>query len=193
MSEDLKMIAARIQELRQVFDLSEEDVAKDLGISAELYRSYENEGENIPISVLYHLASKYNVDLTEILTGRSPRLDTFAVVPKGHGIQVDRYPGYKFQSLAYKFMHKIMEPLLVTVEPSEDEPALVAHAGQEFNLVLKGSIYFLYDDKKLLLKAGDSVYFNPTHPHGQMAACGKEALFLTVITEEEPIRPSEGR
>lgn len=183
MSEDLKLIAARIRELREVFGLTEEEVASDLGCSVAQYRSYENEGENIPISVLYHLASRYHVDLTEILTGRSPKLDTFSVVPRGQGIVVDRYPGYRFQSLAHRFIHKVMEPLLVTVEPSEKEPALVTHGGQEFNLVLEGSIFFLFEEKKILMNAGDSVYFNPMHPHGQMAAGGKKALFLTVITE----------
>jgi len=183
LSEDLKQIAARIRELRTIFGYTEEEVASDLGIDVELYRSYENEGSDIPISVLYHLANKYDVDLTEILTGLTPRLNTFCVVPDGHGIHVDRYPGYNIQSLSHRFRNKVMEPMLVTLEPSDHEPALVTHSGQEFNYVLEGSIYFLFKDKKLLLNKGDSVYFDPTHPHGQMAAGGKSARFLTVITE----------
>jgi transcriptional regulator with XRE-family HTH domain len=184
MGEDLKQIAARIRELRNIFGCSEEDVARELGISAELYRSYESEGSDIPISVLYQLAGKYGVDLTEILTGITPRLNTFCVVPDGHGIHVDRYPGYNIQSLSHRFTNRIMEPMLVTLDPTDREPILVTHPGQEFNYVLEGSIYFLFDEKKLLLNEGDSVYFDPTHPHGQMAAGGKRAKFLTVITEK---------
>jgi transcriptional regulator with XRE-family HTH domain len=183
MSEDLKQIAARIRELRLIFGYSEEETAADLGIDADRYRSYESEGSDIPISVLYHLANKYKVDLTEILTGLTPRLNTFCVVPSGHGINVDRYPGYNIQSLSHRFMNKVMEPMLVTLEPSDHEPALVTHSGQEFNYVLDGSIYFLFEEKRLLLNKGDSVYFDPTHPHGQMAAGSQSASFLTVITE----------
>jgi quercetin dioxygenase-like cupin family protein len=80
-------------------------------------------------------------------------------------------------------MNKVMEPMLVTLEPSDHEPALVTHSGQEFNYVLDGSIYFLFEEKRLLLNKGDSVYFDPTHPHGQMAAGSQSASFLTVITE----------
>lgn len=183
MSEDLKLIAARIRELRLIFGFTEDELAADLGIDSSLYRSYEGEGADIPISVLYHLANKYKVDLTEILTGLTPRLNTFCVVPDGHGIHVDRYPGYNIQSLSHRFMNKVMEPMLVTLEPSDHEPVLVTHSGQEFNYVLDGSIHFLFEEKRLLLNKGDSVYFDPTHPHGQRSADGKSARFLTVITE----------
>ena len=183
MTEDIKLIAARIRELRDVYGYTSAEVAGKLGISAELYENYEREGDDIPISVLYRLAGLYGVDLTEILTGSTPRLDTFTVVPSGHGINVDRYAEYHIQSLAHNFRDKVMEPMLVTLEPETHEPALVTHSGQEFNYVLSGSIYFLFEEKRILLSQGDCVYFNPAHPHGQMAANGKPATFLTVITE----------
>ena len=183
MSEDLKLIAARIRELRDVYGYTSAEVAKDLGLSVEVYESYENEGNDIPISVLYHLAGKYDVDLTEILTGRTPRLDTFTVVPAGKGVKIDRYKEYHIRSLANNFRDKIMEPMLVTLDPEANEPPLVTHGGQEFNYVIEGSVLFLFENKRLLLNVGDCVYFDPTHPHGQMAANGEKAAFLTVITE----------
>ncbi|MDR1117219.1 MAG: cupin domain-containing protein [Oscillospiraceae bacterium] len=183
MPEDLKLIALRIRELRDVYGYTAEEVAADLGLSVAQYTVYETEGADIPISVLYHLANKYGVDLTEILTGLTPRLDSLCVVPSGNGIKIDRYAQYHIQSLAHKFKDKVMQPMLVTLEPQSKEPALVTHGGQEFNYVLRGSVYFLFDEKKLLLNTGDCVYFDPLHPHGQMAASGERAIFLTVITE----------
>jgi quercetin dioxygenase-like cupin family protein len=76
-----------------------------------------------------------------------------------------------------------MEPLLVTLIPDEPVAALVTHGGQEFNLVLEGAIALLYDGKEHTLDAGDAVYFDPTHPHGQKAVGTGKARFLTVITE----------
>jgi len=76
-----------------------------------------------------------------------------------------------------------MEPLLVTLLPGEPEAALVTHRGQEFNLVLEGSIAITYDGKEHILYAGDAVYFDPMHPHGQKAVGSEKARFLTVITE----------
>jgi len=80
----------------------------------------------------------------------------------------------------------MMQPLLVTLDPSDKPAALVSHAGQEFNFVVSGSILLSFDGKEFLLKQGDSIYFNATRPHGQRCADGEkgeQAVFLTVITQ----------
>lgn len=183
MSDEKRMISERIRELREIFDLTEEEMAADVGVSAEKYAEYESSGENIPISVLYHISQKFGVDMSEILTGEPARISTLQVCRRGNGKTIDRYPGYMFENLAPRFTGKVMEPLLVTLIPGEPVAALVTHEGQEFNLVLEGVIVLTYDDKEHVLNAGDAVYFDPTHPHGQKAAGESKARFLTVITE----------
>ena len=183
MSDKMKQIADRLKEIREISGFSADDTAARLGISPAQYLAYEVDGDNIPISVLYALANVYDVDITEILTGTSPRLSNYCVIRQGQSTGVDRYPGYHFESLAYNFKRRVMEPLLVTVAPGERDTALVSHPGQEFNYVLEGAVTVLIDDEALELNAGDCVYFDPMLPHGQKAAGGKPAKFLTVITE----------
>ena len=183
MDENILMISERIRELREIFDLSVEEMAEETGVTPEKYAGYEASGEDIPISVLYHIAQKFGVDLSEIMTGKPARLSTMQVCRRGKGETIDRFPGYMFESLAPRFTGKIMEPLLVTLIPGEAEAALVTHGGQEFNIVLEGTVVITYDDKEYILSAGDAVYFDPTHPHGQKAAGTDKARFLTVITE----------
>lgn len=175
-------IANRIRELREVCGYSREALAKELGIDCALYTSYEESGRDIPISVLYEIAGKFGVDFNEIITGVSSKLNTFQVIPKGKGKPVDRVKGYSFEDLAYRYSKKVMQPLLVTLDPTDKLPELICHTGQEFNLVLEGSVMLMFDDKQILLNEGDSVYFNPSHPHGQKCAGDKPAKFLTVIT-----------
>ena len=183
MSEEKRKISERIRELREIFDMTTEEMARETGVDTQKYIEYETDGENIPISVLYHISQKFNVDLSEILTGEAARISTMQICRRGKGKTIDRYPGYMFESLAPRFTQKIMEPLLVTLMPGEPEAALVTHGGQEFNLVLEGTIVITYDDKEYILNAGDAVYFDPTHPHGQKAIGMDKARFLTVITE----------
>jgi transcriptional regulator with XRE-family HTH domain len=183
MSEEIIQIAARIRELREIFDYTEEQMAAEVGVSPAEYREYEARGENIPISVLYHIAQKFGVDMNEILTGKASRLRTYEITRRGTGKTIKRYEGYHFESLSPLFAGKVMEPLLVTLLPGEEKPALVAHPGQEFNLVLEGTVVVTYDGKELVLAAGDAIYFDPTHPHGQHATGEGKARFLTMIIE----------
>ncbi|MEG1743158.1 MAG: cupin domain-containing protein, partial [Clostridia bacterium] len=75
------------------------------------------------------------------------------------------------------------EPMLVTISPDEKKPQLVSHSGQEFNYVISGKIRIVIGAKELILSDGDSVYFDPSVPHGQFAVDG-EAKFLTIIDKE---------
>ena len=179
----MKLVSERIRELREIFGLSVEEMAKETNVETERYIEYETSGENIPISVLYHISQKFGVDLSEILTGEPARISTLQVCRRGKGQILNRYPGYMFESLAPRFTNKIMEPLLVTLIPGEPEAALVTHGGQEFNLVLEGIIVITYGDKEYVLNTGDAVYFDPREPHGQKAIGKEKARFLTVITE----------
>ena len=183
MDQQYQMISERIRELREIFDLTEEEMANDTGVDVSTYKEYEASGKNIPISVLYHIAQKFGVDLSEILTGEPARISTMQVCRRGKGQTIDRYPGYMFESLAPRFKGKVMEPLLVTLIPGEPVAALVTHGGQEFNLVLEGEVVITYDDKEYVLSEGDAAYFDPTHPHGQKAIGRDKARFLTVIIE----------
>jgi len=183
MDEKYVLISERIRELREIFDLSVEDMARETGVDVSIYNEYESSGKNIPISVLYHISQKFGVDLSEILTGEAARISTMQVCRRGKGKTIDRYPGYMFESLAPRFKGKVMEPLLVTLSPGQPDAPLVTHGGQEFNLVLEGEIVITYGDKEYELKPGDAVYFDPINPHGQKAVGTEKARFLTVITE----------
>ena len=183
MTTEFKEIGLRIKGLREACDITREQLAKELGVSVETYTSYEETGADVPISAIYHIASKFGVDFTEILTGGHARLDTYQVVKAGRGRTIDRYPGYYYQDLAWKYGHKIMQPLLVTLDPSDEPAELVTHTGQEFNLVLQGCVTVTFDDQRIDLSAGDSIYFNPIHPHGQKCGGDVSAVFVTIIAE----------
>lgn len=183
MAKEINEIACRIKGIREACGYTQKQLSDELGIDEKVYADYEENGENIPISVIYQIANKFGVDFTEIVTGVGAKLNTYHVVKKGNGKSINRYPGYRFEDLAYRYAHKIMQPLLVTLDPSDEPASLVSHSGQEFNLVLEGSVAIIFDDKEIILNEGDTIYFNPTHPHGQKCIGNKKARFLTVIAE----------
>ncbi len=185
MTESIQQIAERIREVRENSGLTPQAVADELHLPLDIYDQYEAAESDIPISVLYEMARVFGVDLTELLTGSSPKLHSYCLVKKGEGIEIERYKGYKFQSLAFNFVHKKVEPLLVTIEPEENKKmSLVTHPGQEFNYCLEGKIKVILGGSEIEMVPGDSLYFDPNIPHGQIAANGQPAKFLTVILHD---------
>lgn len=176
-------IGERIKGLREACDVSAEDMAAELEVDVDKYLQWEATGEDVPISAIYHMACKFGVEFTEILTGTAAKLDTYHVVRKGQGREVDRYPGYHFEDLAWRYSRKIMQPLLVVLDPSDEPAKMVTHSGQEFNLVIEGSVIVSWADKEFELNEGDSIYFNPSIPHGQRCGGDIPAKFVTIIAE----------
>jgi len=178
-------IADRIRELREISDISCNALAQMLKIPLETYIQYENAEVGVPISTLYEIAGILGVELTELLTGSTPRLHNYCLVKNGEAPYIERYKGYRFQSLAFNFMNKKVEPLLVTIEPEENKQmALVTHTGQEFNYVLEGRIRVILGGTEIDMSPGDSIYFDPAIPHGQTAIDDKPGKFLTIILHE---------
>ncbi len=182
-AESMREVGLRLQGLREACDVTVEEMAHELGVSPGTYAEWEETGEDVPISALYHVARTFNVELTELLTGTSAKLDTYHVVRRGEGQEVDRYPGYHYDDMAWRYAGKVMQPLMVVLDPSDEPAELVCHSGQEFNVVVEGSIVVTFDDKEIVLNEWDSIYFNPTHPHGQRCHGDKTAKFITIIAE----------
>ena len=182
MNENLVQIAGMIRELREILEISAFDMAADTGIPFETYNEYESGKLDIPISVLYTIANQLGTDVTVLLTGEEARMDSAAVCRKGKGVQIERYPGYEFSSLAYNFKHRTMEPLLVSLDSSKPQAAQVSHTGQEFNFVVEGQVKITVGKREHVLSAGDSIYFDARIPHGQSAVNGT-AQFITIIQE----------
>ena len=182
-AEELREIGQRMQFLREACDVTVEEMAADLDVDVERYKRWEATGAGVPISAVYHMARKFGVEFTEILTGTAAKLDTYQVVRSGEGKEVDRYPGYHYDDLAWRMRDKIMQPLEGVLDPSDEPAKLVSHGGQEFNLVLEGTVIVTFDDEDLVLHAGDSIYFNPQHLHGQRCGGDVPARFVTVIAE----------
>lgn len=180
MKEKIEDIASRVKGLRLLSGLTVDEVAKVLDISPSLYEQYENGEDDIPVSLLNEISNYYEVDMTEILTGISPKLHDVCMVKKGEGLKVERYDQYEFQSLAYKYAKRKIEPLLVTLNPDKD-PELVSHKGQEFNYCLEGRMMVVVGKQEYILEPGDSLYFNSLILHKMLPLDNKEAKFLTVI------------
>ena len=182
MDEQIKQIAERLRGLRDVLELTAEDIARDCDISAEEYRLAETGDYDISVSMLQKIARHYGIALDALMFGEEPKMSSYFLTRAGKGTSIERTKAYKYQSLAAGFMNRTADPFIVTVEPKPDVPIHYnSHNGQEFNLVLEGRMLISIDGNDLILNEGDSLYFNSKLPHGMKALDGKTVRFLAII------------
>ena len=85
MSDQVKQIAMRISDLREISDYTVERMAAALDVPVEEYKKIESGEIDIPISFLVKVGETFHMDMTELLTGEAPRLNVFSVTRAGKG------------------------------------------------------------------------------------------------------------
>lgn len=181
MDEAIKQIAERLRGLRDVLELTTEEVARDCGIEQSEYEQAETGNYDISVSMLQKIARQYHIALDALMFGEEPKMSTYFLTRAGKGISVERTKAYKYQSLAAGFKDRKADPFIVTVEPNDNPIHYNTHDGQEFNLVIQGRLLLSVGGKELVLNEGDSLYFNSALPHGMKALDGKTVKFLAII------------
>ena len=73
MSDSMKQIAMRIEDLRDSSDYTVEQMAKMLNVPLEENLKYESGAADMSISFLVKLSKVLGVDMTELLTGQTGR------------------------------------------------------------------------------------------------------------------------
>ncbi len=106
MSEKIRQIGQRMRDLREIAGLSTEEMARDFKVPHSQYLKYEHGDADIPVSFLCEIAQRFNVELTALLTGGDPHLHSYCLVRKNRGLSTKRRKEYKYQDLAYNFVHR---------------------------------------------------------------------------------------
>lgn len=182
MDSQIKAVAERLRGLRDCFDTTEEEAAEICGVSVEEYKRYESGEVDIPLGAMFSMGKKFNVDINSFLTGLEPHKVSYFHTPKGKGVTVNRYADYHFESLAFGFADRKSDPFLVTINPGDiDEIHPVTHPGQEFNYCIEGTVRVMVGENEIILKEGDSLYFDSSKPHGQQNVGDKRCQFITII------------
>lgn len=177
----IQLIALRICDLRDIAGLTQEQVAERSGMTLEEYAAYESGTKDFSFSHLFNIAETLGVDISDLLTGESPKLKGYILTRAGKGLAFERRKAYQYQHLAYNFRNKKAEPFIVTVDYAPDETRVAhSHEGQEFDYVLDGHMKIVLDGNEVFLGPGDSLYYDSSIPHA-MYALEKDAHFIAVV------------
>lgn len=182
MNSHIKAISIRIADLRDIAGLTAEETAAKAGVPFEDYKAYEAGEKDFSFSHLFNIATVLGVDISDLLTGESPKLSGYILTRKGKGLAFDRRKAYHYEHLAYNFRDKKAEPFIVTVEydPTHSLKTAHSHEGQEFDYVLTGAMKIVLNGNEVFLNEGDSIYYDSSLAHAMYALDG-DCRFIAVV------------
>ena len=185
----LKRVAERIKEMREIMGYTAAEMASATELSEETYLSYESGETDLPFTFIHKFAKASGLELTDILEGHSAKLSGYTVTRRGKGLTTASEDGITIQDMAPLFRQKLATPYWVTYKYSEELQKLpintVTHAGQEFDMVVSGSMRVRVGNREEVLHEGDSIFFKSSTPHGMIAVDGKDCVFLAMVMSSE--------
>lgn len=180
-------LGRKLKQLRMRKKIGLVDLGKHTGLSASMLSQLEN-GKLIPtLPTLARIAMVFDVGLDHFFADRRRR-SLFSVVRAAERMRFpDRAdspnPAWFFECLAFSTQEKSLQAYLTEFEPRPPESVTDhVHEGAEFIFVLEGELGIHYADEETILKAGDSVYFDASHPHGYRSAGEARATAIVITT-----------
>ncbi len=184
-----KFVGEKIKELRESRFLSREELAAQSGIPVSQLERIETNADLPSLAPLIKIARVLGVRLGTLLDeedengpvvcrkGEVQNSITFS----NNAIESRRHMVY--HSLSRSKANRHMEPFFIDVTPTDNQEfTLSTHEGEEFILVIEGTMEITYGKYAYLLNEGDSIYYDSIVPHHVHAARpGEAAKILAVI------------
>ncbi len=194
-SDKLFEVVQRIRLMRLDAGYTVEEMADKTDISVEQYLTYEEGKTDLPFTFIHKCSLAFGIELSDILEGQSANLTSYTVTRKGRGQVTASEDGIEIKNLAPRFKKKLGEPYFVKYEYSAEQQEkpihTTTHGGQEFDMVLSGTLKVQIGDNTEILSEGDSIFYNSSEPHGMIAIGGEDCTFLAVVFAGDEELPEE--
>jgi transcriptional regulator with XRE-family HTH domain len=173
------LVGQRIRELRNERGLSLRALAELSRLSTNAISLIER-GDNSPtVSSLHCLANALVVPITAFFEQNG---DGQVIHLKKNQRPTSETAGVRMENLGSGLPNQQIEPFLMTIEPGgSSTSSQITHAGEEFVLVLSGTLICMINDQKHRLEKGDSLLFMASQPHIYQNKTSKPAQILIVF------------
>lgn len=180
----MEEIGQRIRELRQKKRMTLEDLSSRTGLSKSFISEVEREIASLTITSLQKIAEALDVPLSDFFPPPSPVSNGVRVTRAGEGseFRMEATQNWIYSSLAANFPGRVLEPLLITLLPGHTRVEPYSHPGEEFGLVLEGTLTVLVEDKEFGLGPGDSIHLSSPVPHNWENRTDKPVKAILVST-----------
>lgn len=152
------------------------------GLSKGLLSKIENCIVSPPIGTLSKLANALEVPIGEFfdLDGLDPGAVFFPKTKRKTVIGRRSSLNYEYQLLVHGRRRRDMHPMLVLIDGKNYKFGLQEHPGEQFIIVLEGSMDYVIGDKSYSLTPEDCLYHDARLPHGPKLSKTQKVRYLVV-------------
>ncbi|KAA6333964.1 HTH-type transcriptional regulator SinR [termite gut metagenome] len=183
-----KIVGEKIKILRESKSITIEELAERSNLALEQVERIENNIDIPSLAPLIKIARVLGVRLGTFLDDQEKK--DVVICRKNEAIETVSFSNnatqlrkhMTYHSLAKSKADRHMEPFIVDVSPTDViDFVLSSHEGEEFIVVMEGTMEVYYGKNIYILEEGDSVYYDSIVPHHVHAYKGKAAKILVVI------------
>ncbi|MBQ7774001.1 MAG: cupin domain-containing protein [Bacteroidales bacterium] len=186
MEESKTAIGSKIRSIRELKNISLEDMAEMSKLNAQYLNAIEEDSQVPSIGELIKIVRVLGVRVGTILddfTNEGPvvsRAKEREATPVMRGMKGGN-PTMSYFSLSSRKQDRHMETYAVNLPQVTGDVKLSSHEGEEFVYVLEGEVEILYGKEKYNLGKGDSIYYDSIIPHHVGATSPEGAKTLAVV------------
>lgn len=181
----MEEIGAQIRRFRQARGLTLQEMAERSGLSRSFLSEAERGMSSMTLTSLQRIAEALGMTLAEFFQPPSaeqvgPRI---VRVAERTEFRLETTEHTIYSSLAGSFPDKLLEPVLVTLLPNQRHRVQAySHPGEEFGMVLEGTMTLWVGDQEYDLGPGDSIHMPSTIPHNWENRTDQPVRAIWVVT-----------
>ena len=189
MSKDIILqISNRIKEKRKEQKITLQELAAEAGVTKGLISQIENSRTVPSLTVLLSIIKCLHVDLNDFFE-KIDLLDkagpTIIKSTQYENTEREYIKGISYKRIiSFKHAGKLVDIILYSQEKNSKK-GFVSTNAYEFNYMIKGSMYYIIEDKKYKLEAGDSFYYDARKQHTSKCTSDEPYEMLVVYFFEE--------
>lgn len=164
MRDKYKVVGEKIKKERIKYGLSLNELAEATGLSSSFLSLIEN-GKAVPsLKALDKVATCFNIHIASFFMNEEVKKD-WIVLPKEEQIEVVN-EGERVLRFVWP-KNSFGDGVLITLQPHATNRGFTTHNGAEMGYVLEGEITIVFkkEEEKIVLKKGDSIFYNANIPH----------------------------
>ncbi len=173
-------IGEKLKRLRQANSLTQEELANRAYLTKGFISQLERDQTSPSIATLKDILDVLGVSLADFFRDQSPTKVVYPV--QARIVTSNSTPACRVEVLVPDAQNRMMDPVLVTMAAGAELPWQEPHEGEEFGIVLKGSIQLKIDNRTFKVKQQECFYFRSNAQHTVVNPGRQEARILWVVT-----------